>query len=66
MDIPPPALIEPVPVQLAQVQLAQVQLAQAETAPEAPAEPVPTKVDVSRYIPDRASSVTMIVTVTRP
>jgi hypothetical protein len=43
-----------------------VQLAQAETPPEAPAEPVPIKVDVSRYVPDNALSVTIIVSVTPP
>jgi hypothetical protein len=52
MDMsPPPATIE---------------FAQAESAPEAPIEPTPIKVDVSKYIPDRAVSVTMIVTVTPP
>jgi hypothetical protein len=52
MDMsPPPAIVE---------------FAQAETAQEAPVEPIPIKVDVSKYIPDRALSVTMIVTVTPP
>jgi len=52
MDMsPPPAII---------------QLVQAETAPEAAAEPTPIKVDVSKYIPDTAISVTMIITVTPP
>jgi hypothetical protein len=52
MDIsPPPAIIE---------------FAQAETAPATPAEPTPIKVDVSKYIPDRAIAVTMVVTVTPP
>ena len=41
-----------------------IELAQAE--PEAPVEPTPIKVDVAKYIPDRAVSVTMIVTVTPP
>jgi hypothetical protein len=43
-----------------------VQLAQAEAEPAAPVEPTPIKVDVSRYIPDYATSVTMIVTLTPP
>jgi hypothetical protein len=52
MDVsPPPAIIE---------------FAQAEPSPEAPVEPPPIKVDVSKYIPDRALSVTLIVTVTPP
>lgn len=52
MDMsPPPAIIE---------------LAQAETAPQAPVEPTPVKIDVSKYIPEGAVSVTMIVTVTPP
>jgi len=42
--MPPPAIIE---------------LAQAESAPAAPVEPAPAKVDVSRYIPDRAVAVTV-------
>jgi hypothetical protein len=52
MDLqPPPAL---------------VQMAQSEVQPEAPAEPVPIKVDVTKYVPDSATSVTMIVTVSPP
>jgi hypothetical protein len=43
-----------------------VQLAQDEAAPEAPVEPTPIKVDVSKYIPDSAVMVTMIVTLTPP
>jgi hypothetical protein len=50
MDLqPPPAL---------------VQFAQQEEAPAAPVEPTPIKVDVSRYIPESAIAVTMIVTLT--
>jgi hypothetical protein len=45
---------------------AQIQLAQAEAQPEPPAEPTPIKVDVSQYVPDYATSVTMIVTVEPP
>jgi hypothetical protein len=41
-----------------------IELAQAEPAPAAPVEPAPAKVDVSKYIPERAVTVTMIVTVT--
>ena len=41
-----------------------IELAQVE--PAAPVEPTPIKIDVSKYIPDRAISVTMIVTVTPP
>jgi hypothetical protein len=52
MDMqPPPAL---------------VQLVQSEQPPEVPVEPTPIKVDVSKHIPDSASSVTMIVTLTPP
>jgi hypothetical protein len=52
MDMqPPPAL---------------VQLAQSEERPEAPVEPTPIKVDVSKYIPESATAVTMIVTLTPP
>ena len=52
MDLqPPPAL---------------VQFAQQEAPPEVPAEPTPIRVDVSRYIPESATAVTMIVTLTPP
>jgi hypothetical protein len=43
-----------------------VQLAQAEVPPDAPVEPAPIAVDVSKYIPESAMSVTMIVTLTPP
>jgi len=43
-----------------------VQVAQAETPPEAPVDPAPIKVDVSKYIPESATAVTMIVTLTPP
>jgi hypothetical protein len=43
-----------------------VQVAQAEVPPAAPVEPTPIEVDVSRYIPDSAITVTMIVTLTPP
>jgi hypothetical protein len=46
---------------------AHIWLAQAEAQqPEAPVEPTPIKVDVSRYLPHTAVSVTMLVTVTPP
>jgi hypothetical protein len=45
---------------------AYVQLAQSEVDPQAPTEPVPIKVDVSKYVPDAATAVTMIVTLTPP
>lgn len=45
---------------------AHVQMAQADVQPETPAEPIPIKVDVTKYIPESALSVTMIVTVTPP
>jgi hypothetical protein len=52
MDMqPPPAL---------------VQVAQAEVPPDAPVEPVPIEVNVSKYIPVSATAVTMIVTLTPP
>jgi hypothetical protein len=43
-----------------------VQVAQAEVPPDAPVDPVPIKVDVSKYIPESATAVTMIVTLTPP
>ena len=43
-----------------------VQVAQAEVPPDAPVDPTPIKVDVSKYIPESAISVTMIVTLTPP
>ena len=43
-----------------------VQLAQSEQPAEAPVEPTPIKVDVSKYIPESATAVTMIVTLTPP
>jgi hypothetical protein len=43
-----------------------VQLVQAETPPEAPVEPTPIEVDVSKYIPESAIVVTMIVTLSPP
>src|SRR5437870_2269189 len=43
-----------------------VQVAQNEVPPDAPVEPVPIKVDVSKYIPESATAVTMIVTLTPP
>jgi hypothetical protein len=43
-----------------------VQVAQAEVPPDAPVEPVPIKVDVSKYIPDSANEVTIILTLTPP
>ena len=47
---PPPAIVP----------LAQDQ----EAAPDAPVEPAPIKVDVSKYIPELSTAVTMIVTLT--
>ena len=43
-----------------------VQLAQAEAPPDASVEPVPIEVNVSKYIPESAIAVTMIVTLTPP
>jgi hypothetical protein len=43
-----------------------VQFAQAEVPPDAPVEPAPIEVDVSKYIPESATAVTMIVTLTPP
>jgi hypothetical protein len=43
-----------------------VQVAQAEVPPEAPVEPAPIEVNVSKYIPDSATAVTIIVTLTPP
>ncbi len=43
-----------------------VQVAQAEAPPDAPVELTPIEVNVSKYIPKSATSVTMIVTLTPP
>jgi hypothetical protein len=43
-----------------------VRLAQAEVPPDAPVEPTPIEVRVSNYIPETATAVTMIVTLTPP
>lgn len=43
-----------------------VQVAQVEAPPDAPVEPTPIEVNVSKYIPELATSVTMIVTLTPP
>jgi hypothetical protein len=51
MDLHPPAL---------------VQLAQAEVPPDAPVEPTPVEVNVSKYVPETATAVTLIVTLTPP
>ena len=53
---------------VAYVQLDTVRVAQAQQAqPEEPAPaPPPTKVDVSQYIPDTATRVTIIVSITPP
>ena len=52
MDVQPPPAI--------------VQLVQSEAPAEAPVEPTPIKVDVSKYIPESATAVTIIVTLTPP
>jgi hypothetical protein len=41
-----------------------VEIAQAEAPPEAPVEPTPIEVRVSSYIPQSATAVTVIVTLT--
>jgi len=51
MQQPPPAI---------------VQVQQPETPPGAPVEPTPIKVDVSQYIPETATAVTLMVTLTPP
>src|SRR6202011_816086 len=43
-----------------------VQVQQQEAPPDAPAEPAPIEVNVSKYIPESATAVTMIVTLTPP
>jgi hypothetical protein len=45
---------------------AYVQVVQAEVPPEAPVEPAPIEVNVSKYIPESATAVTMIVTLSPP
>src|SRR5260370_40464715 len=57
MDMqPPPAF----------VQVAQAQVPQAEIPPDAAVEPTPIEVNVFKYIPESATAVTMIVTLTPP
>jgi hypothetical protein len=56
MDIQqPPAIVQ-----------VQQQVQQEEAPPEAPVEPAPIKVDVSKSIPESATAVTIIVTLTPP
>ena len=43
-----------------------LQMAQAEVPPEAPVDPAPIEVNVSKSIPESATAVTMIVTLTPP
>jgi hypothetical protein len=43
-----------------------VQVAQAEVRPQAAVDPAPIEVNVSKYIPESAVSVTVIVTLTPP
>jgi hypothetical protein len=43
-----------------------IQIQQSEVAPEAPVEPAPIEVNVRKYIPESATAVTMIVTLTPP
>ena len=43
-----------------------VQVQQSEVPPDAPVEPTPIEVNVSKYIPESAVAVTMIVTLTPP
>ena len=43
-----------------------VQLVQSEEPPETPVEPTPIKVDVSKYIPESATAVTILLTLTPP
>jgi hypothetical protein len=43
-----------------------VQVQQSEVPPEAPVEPAPIEVNVSKYIPETATAVTMIVTLNPP
>jgi hypothetical protein len=43
-----------------------VQVQQEEAPPEAPVEPTPIEVNVSKYIPESATAVIMIVTLTPP
>jgi hypothetical protein len=43
-----------------------VQVQQSEVPPDAPVEPAPIEVNVSKYIPETANAVTMIVTLTPP
>lgn len=43
-----------------------VQVQQSEPAPAAPVEPSPIEVNVSKYIPETAMAVTLIVTLTPP
>jgi hypothetical protein len=45
---------------------AYVQMAQLDLQPQTPVEPAPIEVDITRYVPETAISVTMIVSVTPP
>jgi hypothetical protein len=43
-----------------------MQVAQSEVPPDAPIDPAPIQVNVSKYIPDSATAVTVIVTLMPP
>ena len=75
MDMqPPPAQVQLVQAQSvrAHAQSVRVQLVQAQAPaqddaqPEAPVEPTPIRVDVSKYIPAEATTATIILTLTPP
>jgi hypothetical protein len=67
MDMhPPPAYVQ-LYVQKAQAVPGQpLQLGPPEDQPPAPVEPVPVKIDVSKYVPQGAAWVTILMTLTPP
>jgi hypothetical protein len=67
MDMHPPPVLAQVYVQQAQLGPGEpLQLTPPEDQPQAPIEPPPVKVDVSKYIPEGATVVTIIVSLTPP
>lgn len=67
MDVHPPPFPAPAYVQQVQAGTGEpLQLTPPEDQPQAPVEPAPVKVDVSKYIPAGATTVTIILTLTPP
>ena len=67
MDIHPPPVVAQVQIQQVQQGTGEpLQLAPPEDQSQAPIEPAPIKVDVSKFIPAEAKTATIIVTLTPP